>query len=381
MSVTAQKDKDGKPIKKDGLQAYRVRVSYKNAFGEYKQVERTAYGKNAANRLEYQLEEEYKHKFKDDTRLTLNELWQQYAAAQANATKVSTQKNTVAAVNKHVLPLLGEKQLRLLTPPVLQEWKNTIDNGDLAIGTKKKIYRTFHALLEFAVKMDYLQVNPLNKLGNFTAPVDTSVDGDTMDFYTVEEFRRYIAAAYAYAKEKNTIAAWSCYVFFCIAFYTGARKGEIRALRWCDIKDGCLSIIQSMNDSNVVTAPKNKSSIRSIGIPAPLHKILTAHKERCSSAAAFTDECFICGGLRAISHTYLHIRNIDFATVAGLRVIRVHDFRHSHASLLINNGISIQEVARRLGHSDVTTTMNIYAHLYPSEKERALTVLNGIDVE
>lgn len=59
---------------------------------------------------------------------------------------------------------------------------------------------------------------------------------------------------------------------------------------------------------------------------------------------------------------------------------RIHDFRHSHASLSANNGINIQEVARRLGHSNVSITLKTYAHLYPKESERALTVLNSIEL-
>lgn len=65
--------------------------------------------------------------------------------------------------------------------------------------------------------------------------------------------------------------------------------------------------------------------------------------------------------------------------MAGLKKIRIHDFRHSHASFLANNGINIQEIARKLGHSKVDITWNTYSHLYPKEEERAITVLNSIE--
>jgi integrase len=61
-----------------------------------------------------------------------------------------------------------------------------------------------------------------------------------------------------------------------------------------------------------------------------------------------------------------------------LKVIRIHDYRHSHVSVLANNGINIQEIARRLGHSKVDMTWNTYSHLYPREEERAVDVLNNI---
>ncbi len=71
-------------------------------------------------------------------------------------------------------------------------------------------------------------------------------------------------------------------------------------------------------------------------------------------------------------------KNIEFADKAGLPHIRIHDLRHSHASLLANEGINIQEIARRLGHSKIEITWNTYSHLYPREEERAVQILNKI---
>ena len=72
---------------------------------------------------------------------------------------------------------------------------------------------------------------------------------------------------------------------------------------------------------------------------------------------------------------------IDFykaAKAAGIKKITVHEFRHSHASLLCNAGINIKEIARRLGHADVNMTWKTYSHLYPAEEEKAIAVLNAI---
>ena len=76
--------------------------------------------------------------------------------------------------------------------------------------------------------------------------------------------------------------------------------------------------------------------------------------------------------------TALDNKNREFAKKAGLLHIRIHDFRHSHASLLANEGINIQEIARRLGHSKIEQTWNTYAHLYPREEERAIKILDNI---
>ena len=64
--------------------------------------------------------------------------------------------------------------------------------------------------------------------------------------------------------------------------------------------------------------------------------------------------------------------------LSGLKVIRIHDFRHSHVSVLANEGINIQEIARRLGHARIEMTWNTYSHLYTREEERAVDVLDRI---
>ena len=84
-------------------------------------------------------------------------------------------------------------------------------------------------------------------------------------------------------------------------------------------------------------------------------------------------------GDKCLRDTSITNRSIQFAKAAGVKIIRIHDFRHSHATLLANEGINIQEIARRLGHSKIEITWNIYSHFYPKEEERALKILNEIE--
>ena len=160
------------------------------------------------------------------------------------------------------------------------------------------------------------------------------------------------------------------------------RKGEIHALTWNDYKDGYISITKSLTQKlkgdDRITPPKNKSSVRTIQVPLPLKKILDEHYNRCKEIDGFSNDLYICGGLKPLRDTTLENANIKFANEAGIKKIRIHDFRHSHASLLANEGINIQEVARRLGHSNVTITWQTYSHLYPKEEERAIAVLNKV---
>jgi integrase len=115
-------------------------------------------------------------------------------------------------------------------------------------------------------------------------------------------------------------------------------------------------------------------------MPLQLLQILNQHKLLHQKQKGYTDDFRVCGGASCISDTALSNKNREFARLAGLEPIRIHDFRHSHASLLVNNSINIQEVAKRLGHSKVEITWNTYSHLYPKEEERALAVLESVKI-
>ena len=181
----------------------------------------------------------------------------------------------------------------------------------------------------------------------------------------------------------SLIHIWNYYVFFNIAFYTGMRKGEIYALRWSDINNDIISvtrsIAQKLKGGDRETPPKNKSSIRSLQMPKPLIKVIKEHYSRFKQIDGFTDDWRICGGQICIRDSTLEKRCKLYAEKAGIKKIRIHDFRHSHATLLANNAINIQEIARRLGHSNIEITWNVYSHLYPQESERAINILNKIE--
>ena len=104
-------------------------------------------------------------------------------------------------------------------------------------------------------------------------------------------------------------------------------------------------------------------------------KALTEHKQRFESFGCL-DNLYICGGQHCIRDTTLQKKNIEYSRKAGLKTIRIHDYRHSHASLLAYHHINIQEIARRLGHTNIEITWNTYSHLYPQEEERAMQILN-----
>ncbi len=374
--------------KKDGLQKYRVRINYIDQQGKARQLDRVAYGSQTAKDLERQLNMELTQN--PTVKLTLEDLYKEYTVSKNGEVRETTLAQTKQMLDRFVVPQLGRIKLDKLTVAELQRWKNTMSgvtksNGEpYSLVYKNNVYKAFVALLNYGVKLEYLSNNPLHKIGPFR---DANITPKKeMDFYQPEEFLKYIAAAKTAAvkqeKCSNSIREWNYYIFFMIAFYTGMRKGEINALKWSDISDNVIhvtrSIAQKLKGADRETAPKNASSIRDIRIPKPLSAALSEHWSRCSQIDGCSREWRVCGGPKCLRDTSIDKHNRKYAELAGIKRIRIHDFRHSHASVLINEGINIKEIARRLGHSDVEVTWNTYAHLYPREEERAVSILNKI---
>lgn len=375
MPIYKMSDKNGKLIKKDGKQKYRIIVSYTDSYGKHRQMERKAFGNDEAKQVERELALKLQQKSIATTNFTLDQLYNDYINSKKNEVRETTLDKSKRMLKRYVITEdFCKTKIENINIQWLQKWKQFIEDKNLSIRTRKNIYSEFRTMLNYAVKMEYLPTNPILKIGNFKAPLELP---EEMQYYTPEEFIKYISAA-------RKSEQWNYYVFFNIAFYMGMRKGEINALQWTDIKENYISITKSiaqkLKGEDRITPPKNRSSVREIEIPKPLIDVLDEHYKRCQSIEGFNDSFLICGGLKALRDSTLQNMNKHFAKEAGVKYIRIHDFRHSHASLLANEGINIQEIARRLGHSNANITLKTYSHLYPRENERAITILNKITV-
>lgn len=367
--------------KRDGKQKYRVRINYIDALGKARQVDRVTYGSDEAKILELKLLQEIRHET-PAKRMTLRELFDEYCEVRKNEVRESTLDKFKRIMEYHIMPELEHIKLEKLDTRLLAQWKLNMENKDISLHTKQAAFSVFRTLLNYAVKMEHISKNPLVRIGNFKSSGEIKKE---MDFYTAEEFKKFISVARQNAQEaekRGFLSEWDYYVFFAIAFYTGLRKGEIHGLQWGDISKGYLSvkrsISQKLKGGDLETPPKNTASIRTLQMPIPLKKILDEHKKRWKQYEGFNSTFKVCGGTKCLRDTSIENHNKKFAQLAGVKKIRIHDFRHSHVSLLANSGINIQEIARRLGHSKIEMTWNTYSHLYPKEEEKAVEILNKI---
>ena len=180
-----------------------------------------------------------------------------------------------------------------------------------------------------------------------------------MSVWTNDEFNQFIVCV---TQEKYK-------ALFITLYYTGLRLGEAMALSWKDLKDHKLVINKSMakiseNGSYEIKDTKNVSSIREVSINNLIYLYLLTSKKEQMKQEGFTSSWFIFGRSKPLSRTRItHAKDLAVKR-SGVKRITIHDFRHSHASNLINEGINIVAVSRRLGHSDVSMTLKVYTHLF-----------------
>jgi len=212
------------------------------------------------------------------------------------------------------------------------------------------------AILNFAVRVYGLKKNPCLTVGCMGKSKSRS-----MDFWTIEEFNQFIDV---YSDNPKIQLA------FYLLYFSGMRCGEMLALNYQDFNffDNTVSITKSyarIDGKDLIQKPKTEQSIRTIPLPPFIMAMVKAYRSRLKG---YQDT------ERLFPHTKWYFRDylVKGCKLSKVKQIRIHDIRHSHATLLINNDVPIKQVSARLGHEDIKVTLNTYAHLY-TEKESELT--------
>ena len=252
--------------KKDGKQKYRVRINFKDSYGNDKQIDRVVYGSEEAKDLEKKLRSELKEQ-PPESRITVRQLYEEYIQNKKYEVRETTLHKTQTILSNHALPVFESKKLNQLTLITLQKWKRAVEEKGLSVTMKKNIFGEFRTMLNYGVKFGHLPSNPLPRVGNFKDPYETK---KAIDFYTPDEFLKFMEAAKK-AAEENGFYEWNYYVFFAIAFYTGLRKGEINALKWSDIEENTLhvkrSIAQKLRGGDREPPPRTKAPLEPFKFP------------------------------------------------------------------------------------------------------------------
>lgn len=187
-----------------------------------------------------------------------------------------------------------------------------------------------------------------------------------MKFWTKEQFEAFLACV-----ERPSARAG-----FSLLFWTGIRIGELLALTLndFDFEKKTLSVsksFQSIKGREVITEPKTQKSKRVIPLPDKLCAVVQEYTTRLYDYSP--DE-----RLFPFTKSFFHKEMEKACAASGVEKIRLHDLRHSHASLLIEMGAPILLVSERLGHEDVETTLRTYGHLYPNKHEDTVKKLDDL---
>lgn len=277
--------------------------------------------------------------------------------------KESSYLDTKRKVETRILPYFEKCYVTEITPLTITKWQNQLIDEKYSYKYRKDLRNYLSRILKFGATY-YSLPNVIDKVDSFR----NTERKKEMLFWTLEEFSRFIACV----KQEEL------YAYFNTLYYTGMRKGEAQALLWSDVDlgNGTININKSItrkteHGSYAVTSPKNDSSNRKITINKKLIEILKNHK-----SPTVNKDSFVFGGAAPLSNTTIDRYLSFYSNEANVKKIRQHDFRHSHASFLIANGISIVAVSKRLGHSTVSQTLDTYSHLMPAEEQKILDVLD-----
>lgn len=275
-------------------------------------------------------------------------------------------------VKNHIVPYFEEKgitlgglQARHIQSFYLHELET------LKATSVLRLHANLHKALKYAVRLDLIPGNPVDKVER------PKPEKYLAGYYTAEEMERLFEAARGHRLELIIQFA---------AFY-GLRRGEVLGLRWeaIDFEAGTLTIRHIVTSANLdgkhvlveADRAKTKSSLRTLPLVASFAQRLRELKARQAYNRQLCGNCYNTqydGYVFVDEMGNLFLPNSvtdGFAKLLadhGLRKIRFHDLRHSCASLLLKQGVPMKQIQEWLGHSDISTTANIYAHLDSQSK-------------
>lgn len=271
-------------------------------------------------------------------------------------------------IEKRINPHFDAKGITLqsITTADIQEYYNTMLKNGTKWNSVVKHHAVIRKALDYAVKMDYILFNPAHKI---EPPKRQKYVGE---HYTKDELNTLFSVIKGDVMEVPII----------LAAYYGLRRSEVLGLKWSAVdfvdKTICIrhTVCKTTIDGKDVIVKKdttkNKSSFRTLPLIPAIEKLLIETKKKqeenrkkCRRSYCKDYADYVCvdetGMLLKPDYLTQHLQIIIQKN--GLKKIRFHDLRHSCASLLISNGVSLKEIQEWLGHSDYGTTANIYSHL------------------
>lgn len=370
--------KDEKNKTKDGRCWY-FKASYEDLYGK-----RHIYKSKKYKTMKEAKEEEsiflYSQNSNNKAHITFKALFNSYFN-NYDGVKGSTLYTKESRLRIYALPYFENMDINKIESIHIKKWKLQINENDLSINYKKALFNSLSSLFRYAINEFNLKENPCHNVENFKDKVDKIKD-DEIIYMTFEQFKIF----------DSVIDDLEDKALFNFLYYMGVRKGEALSLKWNDIDFNSkrIKIIKTFSSKNwekgkkvgsKETNTKNKKN-RYIGMPEQLKNIMYKLYRQNQEYRDFSNNWYIFGktshlGMATIDrhkdYYFQKAQEID-STIPRLTI---HQFRHSHASLLISNKIPVQLIAERLGDS-IEVVLKTYAHLFPETEKEVINLLENI---
>ncbi|WP_336078563.1 site-specific integrase [Paenibacillus sp. 203] len=309
---------------------------------------------------------------KQDKTITFEEVYEQWYETNSPTFKPPTRKAVRSKFKSQILPHFGNVKINDITRSYCQEVINKIAKKIKSV-ENMKMYA--NQVFEFAVLMDISKSNPMKGVIIPKKESDHLAEGKKMrNYWEKHEIKKFLGIT-------KQACSYRDHLMFHLLIYTGARKGEVLALRWNDIdfRENIINFDKTLFFDKKTFTPltsKTPASRRVLSLDDTTLALLKKHRTEQSRGIVqpigpnddrmvFTRE-----DGTPIRLAYPNDKLNEIIRSNNLHKITVHGLRHTHASLLFEAGASIKEVQERLGHSDIKMTMNIYTHVTKAVKEK-----------
>lgn len=302
--------------------------------------------------------------------------------ARGGSIRPTTAKAYEVAIRIHIVPALGKVPIRMLSRGLIKDAYSAL-RGGRALGRRAtlspkgvhNVHLTLHRALQDAVADRLIPANPASRAHRM------SHSRPTVRFWSPGELKRFLMAV---ADDPDS-AMWR------VSASTGMRRGELLGLRWrdFDLEEGMVCIQRQLIRNGRVMEfchPKTPAGRRTICLDPATVRALVAHRDRQAAAAAAVSDptgqdldlafCRKNGQPKdpdAVSHRFAQL-----VTRLGLPRIRLHDLRHTHATIALQAAINPKVVQERLGHASVNVTLDTYTHVLPPMHREAASLIAAL---
>lgn len=302
--------------------------------------------------------------------------WESYK----NTIKPNSQQSMEGIVRLHILPVFGDYKLDKLTTPIIQQqvnkWADKANKGEKGAYANYSFLNNINRrILQYGVTMQAIQHNPARDV---IIPRKQQNKEHKVKFFSNQELKQFLD--YLDNLDLSSYENFFDYVLYKTLLASGCRIGEALALEWSDIdlKKGIISISKTLNRYQETNTPKSKAGLREVDIDTATVSLLKEYKKRQQIQA------WQLGRSESIVFTpfttkyayacLLRKRLQSHFKAAGVPDISFHGFRHTHATIMLYAGIEAKDLQYRLGHSNISMTLNTYVHATKEGAKKAVSI-------